>query len=152
LPVLFERRFVYRRDGVWDADTTRRAMWQFAMAGGAGSIWGIGFNDPTPYPRPAQLRTHREFWQDRFLPELERAGQAEGGYALATPDGTHWVFYQEETNRVRLDLGAAAGSRHAVAVDAKGRGYREIDLGELAPGEHSWEALYRSDWAVAVGY
>ena len=39
-PVLFERRFLHTRDARWDAPTTRRAMWQFALAGGAGAVWG----------------------------------------------------------------------------------------------------------------
>jgi hypothetical protein len=38
----------------------------------------------------------------------------------------------------------------AVAVDAR-RAYRELALGELAPGVRVFEAPYRSDWAVAVG-
>jgi hypothetical protein len=152
LPVLFERRFVYRRDGVWDADTTRRAMWQFAIAGGPGSIWGIAFNDPTPYPNPEQFRIHREFWHERFLPELQPGGRSGDGYALATPDGKRWVFYQEGTDRVQLDLAGLDRPRRAVAVDAKGQSYREIDLGELAPGEHTWEAPHQSDWAVAIGF
>ena len=43
-----------------------------------------------------------------------------------------------------------AGRRHAVAVDAK-KHYQEIDLGSLNSSNQTWNAPYRSDWAIAVG-
>ena len=42
------------------------------------------------------------------------------------------------------------GDLPVVAVDAK-KPYEEIEVGTLSPEQHTWEAPYRSDWAVAVG-
>jgi hypothetical protein len=152
LPLLLERRFVYRRDDVWDQDTSRRALWQFTMAGGAGAIWGPFFRDATPYPNPEQFRIHRQFWFDRFLLELERTESSGDAYTLATPDGEQLVIYQEDAREVQLDLSAMAGPLSAVAVDTRGEEYREIDLGQMAAGVQLWEAPHRSDWAIAVGF
>jgi hypothetical protein len=71
---------------------------------------------------------------------------------LASEDGTHLVFYKEDTQSLRLDLSGMPHDQRAFAVDTRGDEYQEIDLGELARGEHEWEAPYRSDWVVAVGY
>jgi hypothetical protein len=122
------------------------------MAGGAGSIWGPFFRDPTPYPNPEQFRIHRQFWFDRFLLDLERTERSGDAYTLAGSDGRQFVVYQEDTREVRLDLTGMAGPRRAVAVETRGEEYREIDLGELAPDEQVWEAPHRSDWVVAVGF
>jgi len=36
-------------------------------------------------------------------------------------------------------------------VDTTGA-YREIEVGTLDPGEHTWQAPRTSDWAIAVGH
>jgi hypothetical protein len=149
-PILFERRFLHTRDGLWDMDRTRRAMWQFTLGGGAGAIWGILWDGGPPYPRPYQLRTHRDFWEGRFLAEMKPSAQRQGPYSMSTPEGTHYVIYQEDAGAIELNLQDMAGARPALAVDTK-QPYREITLGTLEPGRHVWTAPYVSDWAVAVG-
>ena len=152
-PVLFERRFAYMRDGWWTMTRTRRAMWQFAMAGGAAGWWGFygrSYLAGPGYPAPGQMRAHATFWRDRFLLDFACGGDAETGYVLAHPQKSHFVFYREEAASIRLDLTGMDGPRRAVAVDAA-RAYEEIDLGVLEPGDHTWNAPRASDWAVAVG-
>jgi hypothetical protein len=61
-----------------------------------------------------------------------------------------YLFYREDTERVELELRSMKASARAVAVDAR-RPYEERDLGEISPGIQTFEAPYRSDWAVAVG-
>ena len=150
--VLYERRFLHTRDNVWDMTTTRRALWQFTLAGGAGAIWGPIWGGPD-YPNPEQLRTHQTFWRERFDLDLTRASRVTDpvtSYVLRDAAGTRAVHYAENTDRVPLDLRGMSGPLRAVAVDAT-RSYREIDLGTLDPTNHTWTAPYRSDWAIAIG-
>lgn len=156
-PVLLERRFAYLRDGVWDMETTRRAFWQFTLAGGVGAIWGHYPPDCSAfvagnYPHPEQLRTHRRFWQRRFRVDMQPARDVSGDretFVFSSGD-RHAVFYGEATESMRLDLSGLAGPQPVVAVDTK-QEYAEIDLGAFEPGERIWQAPYASDWAVAVG-
>ncbi|MCH8040993.1 MAG: tandem-95 repeat protein [Nitrospinae bacterium] len=154
-PIMYERRFAYLRDGVWTMENTRRAFWQFTLAGGAGSMWG--FYPPScvafggqPYPNPEQLQTHAQFWQDRFLVDFEPADTLTDGHALKTPANTHYVFYKENTSTISMDLSSAVGVLPAIAVDTK-LSYVEIDFGALSATNQTWTAPYQSDWAVAVG-
>jgi hypothetical protein len=147
-PVLYSRRFTFLRDGVWDMDTTRRAMWQFTMAGGAAGWWGI--LDEETYPNPEQMRTHSQFWKNRFLLGMVRANAFSDGYALKDVASDNLVFYKESTSSIKLNLSGMAGSQPAVAVDTK-KTYAEIYLGEFAPVNQVWQAPYISDWAIAVG-
>lgn len=156
-PVLLERRFSYLRDGVWDMATTRRAFWQFTLAGGVGAIWGHYPNGCSAhvegdYPHPQQLRTHRDFWRTHFLLDMRPANdlsQDEDTLVLASPDGRA-VFYREDAESIQLDLSGRDGPQTASAVDTT-REYAEIELGILEPGQHTWNAPRRSDWAIAVG-
>lgn len=66
------------------------------------------------------------------------------------PGGAHAIVYREDTERVRLNLKRLTGAQPVVAIDTK-ESYAEIKVGTLEPGEHIWEAPYRSDWVVAVG-
>ena len=152
-PVLYERRFLHTRDGVWDLATTRRAMWQFTLAGAAGGVWGVLWDDGEPYPETAPLHTHGRFWRDRLALDLDRARQLTDDAVvieLVDAEATRLVVYAEDTDRVPLDVSAMRGSLRAVAIDTA-RSYDEIDLGELAAEDGTWEAPYVSDWAVAVG-
>jgi hypothetical protein len=152
-PLLFERRFLHTRDRVWDMETTRRALWQFTLAGGAGAIWGTLWDDGPPYPKPYQLQTHGSFWSERFTDDLTRAERTDGvGTAITLWNHvrTRAVFYAEATGSVRIDLSGAATPLRAVAVDTAAP-YREIDLGRLPSEDQVWAAPHRSDWAVAVG-
>ena len=151
LPVLFERRFLYLRDGVWDMETTRRALWQFTMAGGAGAIWGVMWDQGTKYPNPGQLRLHGEFWRERFLLDFVRADHVSNGYALMTPEATHYVFYIEGTDQLQFDLGDLTEPLPAVALDVKGEVLEFLDLDLLTSADDTWTAPYPSDWVVAVG-
>jgi hypothetical protein len=149
-PVLFSRRFLHTRDNVWTMETTRRALWQFTMAGGAGGWWGPMWNNGPPYPNPEQLVTHREFWQGRFLLDMVPANELTNGYALKEPSNLCYVFYKENSATVQMDLSAMSSAQPAVAVDTR-LAYAGIDLGMLSPGNHTWNAPYQSDWAIAVG-
>jgi hypothetical protein len=152
VPVLAERRFLHTRDGVWDMDTTRRALWEFTMAGGMGAIWGVMWGGGPRYPEPGQLRVHGEFWRDRFLLDLERANALTDGLALRAPDDTRFVFYRAHSDAIEIDLSRMDAPRTAVAVDVRAQEYREIPLGELAARRQVWNAPHRSDWAIAVGF
>lgn len=153
-PVVFERRFVYLRDGVWDMDTTRRALWQFTLAGGAGAIWGPEWAGGTAtYPEPEQFRTHAAFWRDRWALDLERPSDAidpSATYVLYDQAGTRTVVYAESTDAVSMDLTHMEGPHRAVAVDTLAL-YAEIAIGELEALDVIWQAPYSSDWAIAVG-
>lgn len=152
-PVLYERRFHHTRDDIWDMDHTRRALWQFTLAGGAGAIWGVLWadaEDAEPYPNPEQLLTHREFWRDRFLLGMERANDLSDGYVLREPESDSYVFYKEGTSAIELDLSGMDRPLPAIAVDTKRR-YEEIKVGELNAEAQVWTAPYESDWALAVG-
>jgi hypothetical protein len=149
-PVLFSRRFLHTRDNIWTMEATRQALWQFAMAGGAGGWWGPMWNNGSSYPNPEQLVTHREFWQGRFLLDIVPANELTNGYALKEPSNLCYVFYKENSTTVQMDLSAMSSAQPAVAVDTR-LAYAEIDLGMLSPGNHTWNAPYQSDWAIAVG-
>lgn len=152
-PVMLERRFLHTRDDVWDMDTTRRALWQFTLAGGAGAVWGPLFDEGDPYPDQDQLRTHQRFWATRFVLDLahsERVRGTDDGYALLDRSGRRGVVYAEDTASIPLHLSRMQEAVPAVAVDTRGS-YREVDLGELQATDQVWTAPYRSDWAIAVG-
>jgi hypothetical protein len=149
-PVLYERRFAHMRDDVWTMENTRRAMWQFTMAGGTGGFWGFFSNSPSPYPNPEQLRTHRDFWQNRFLLDMAPANELTDAYAMKSEINHCYVFYQEDTSSIQMNLSGMVGPQPAVAVDTR-LAYAEIDLGILAPTNQTWNAPYQSDWAIAVG-
>jgi len=157
-PHLYEERHTYRRPGFQlGMDGTRRLLWWQAMAGGMGGF--IGFYPAGirafgghPYPHPDQLRTHYRFWHahQRFLLDMERANELTDGYCLRSVSSQRFVFYREDTGSVRMDLSAMEESQPAVAVDTR-KAYDELELGELTPALRTWNAPYRSDWAVAVG-
>jgi hypothetical protein len=152
-PHLYEERDSYLRPGGGlSQDGSRRFMWRQTMAGGMGGFWGHygGGLYKGEYPNPEQFRCCRDFFADRFLLEMQRADQRTDGHALATPDRKHMVFYTEDTDQITLDLSGAPGPLPVIAVDTT-RAYREIHIGTLDPGKHTWKAPHKSDWAIAVG-
>ncbi|MBS3735387.1 MAG: DUF5060 domain-containing protein [Phycisphaerae bacterium] len=152
-PHLFEERDAYLRNDSLSQTGTRRFMWRQAIAGGAMGFWGHypkGYLDKGDYPHPEQFVCLRTFWDGRFLLDMQRAGDLTDGFALATPDQEHLVFYKEDTEKITMDLSDMDGPQPAVAVDTT-KAYREIDIGPLKPGEHTWKAPHKSDWAIAVG-
>src|SRR5690625_3790413 len=155
-PAQFERRFSYLRDDVWTMENTRRAFWQFTLAGGTGSIWGLYPPNCSAYvkgtyPNPHQMRTHREFWDNRFRVGMERANHLSNDRdTLVLRDENHAVFYRENTRSIHLNLSDLDGPQPAIAVDTL-RPYEEIDLGMLDAANQTWSAPYQSDWAIAIG-
>ena len=152
-PLWLERRYSWMRDEVWDMDTTRRAMWQFAMAGGAGAIWGFyppgsSIHHDSAYDG-AQMRLHRDFWRKHAVVDMERApGLSQGAWALQK-NGERFIFYQEDTDILRMDLSGAAGPLQAVAVDTR-QADGVVEIGEAPAGEFHWQAPHRSDWAISI--
>lgn len=153
-PVLLERRFSWRRNGVWDMPTTRRAMWQFAMAGGVGAIWGHYPPGSTPdksgHYDAAVMRTHRDFWRHRFGLNLRPADELSEGAWVLREGRERYVAYREETDAITINLSSMSEPQPAVAVDTS-LAYQEIDLGTLEPGEHTLGLERESDWAIGVG-
>jgi hypothetical protein len=152
-PHLYEERFIYLRefDGAppWTTERTLQVLWWNTMAGGVGAFWGVW--DGPMYPKPEPLKAHAQFWEGRFLLDMERANHLTDGYALRSAAEDKYVFYKEETDLIVLDLADAKQPLHAVAVDTR-IGYEEISLGLLDASVHTWEAPYVSDWSIAVGF
>jgi hypothetical protein len=151
LPTIFERRFLHTRDGVWDLETTRRALWQFAMAGGSSSIWGVLWDGGEPYPESTQLYNHAAFWRDRFTLALYPNDALSSALALAYEDLSRLVLYQQDTDTITVDLSAMPSAQPAVALDTRSGEYVELDLGVLEPMEQTLTLPYPSDWAIAIG-
>jgi hypothetical protein len=156
-PVIFERRFGYMRDSVWDDETMRRAMWQFTVAGGASGWWGFragtSITAPGPFAEPETFRTHQAFWDDRLLLDMNPHNELTGGslaFALATDDLSDIVVYQEDSGQIQLNLANLAAPTLAIAVDTKAD-YAEIPLGLLNNTDQVWTTPYQSDWAIALG-
>lgn len=163
-PVFSEDRFRIR--GVegpeknYTMEQTRRGLWISAMAGGVANIWG-NLTRPSctvepvrlkshPYPRPQWIKTAAEFFQGRFLTDMQRANDLTDGVCLKDGSNTYYLFYKQDTDSLTLDLSQMQGAQPAVAVDAKAA-YAEIDLGTLQSEQHTWAAPYVSDWGIAVG-
>ncbi|MCK5269522.1 MAG: hypothetical protein KAJ46_02005, partial [Sedimentisphaerales bacterium] len=94
--------------------------------------------------------TANQFWVGRFLLDMERANNLTDGYCLKTTANDNYVFYEEDTKSVRMNLSGMGTALPAIAVDAK-LNYAEINIGTLNPTSQTWNAPYVSDWAVAVG-
>jgi len=156
-PVIFERRFAYMRDNVWNDETIRRAMWQFTIAGGASGWWGFyagtDISVAGPFAAPESFRSHQKFWDDRLLLDMNPHNELTGGelaFALATDNLTDIVVYQEDSSHVELNLAHLVVPITAIAVDTK-KDYSEIPLGQLDNKNQVWTAPYESDWAIALG-
>ena len=157
-PHFYEERHVFRREGFdLDMEGSRRLLWWQTMAGGVGGWFGFFDRDlPTlgkpVYPRTYQLRTAAEFWDDRerFLLGMQPANDLTDGLGLGLKAGTHFVFYKEDAETVRVDLSGAPRPLPAVAVDTR-IPYREVDLGLLEYDRQTIRLPYGSDWAIAVG-
>jgi hypothetical protein len=137
-PVLFERRFLHTRDGVWDMDTTRRSLWQFSMAPGAAGFYGVIWTDPVDYPDPEQMRTHKAFWTRYDSLDLEPVSRS-AGIELRSSDRT--IVYSENTDSVSLEHTGTV-----IAVDTR-RAYEEI----TRTASSNRVSLPRtSDWAIVA--
>ena len=154
-PHLYEERFWYMRGDIWTMEDTRRALWDYTLAGGMGAWWGFYHFDPPrlpmpPYPNSEPLATVNQFWADRFLLSMERANSLTDGHCLKTTTNDNWVFYKEDTDSIQMDLSSMGTALPAIAVNTK-LGYAEIDIGTLSTTNQTWTAPYVSDWAIAVG-
>lgn len=148
-PLIFERRYLYGRDGVWTMDATRRAMWRMTMAGGAGSVWGIDWDaGVSAYPAPGQLIAFREFWRDRLPVDSTPTRAADGTMWLGDDAGRRTVAYREATAVVRVPP-VSAGSR-VLALDT--RSGKTTDVTPTMPRDAAWNwsAPRTSDWALVV--
>lgn len=147
------------------------------MAGGVANIWGnllpamdeqgsqsYGIGD---IQIKHQIKTFATFFRDkhRFRSDFVRKNRLIAGGSspnvpadvdgdlaacLADSSGSHFVFYKEGGSSITMDLSRMSSSQPAVAVDAM-KQYEEIDLGRFAPINHTWNAPYKTDWAIAVG-
>lgn len=158
-PAFSEDRFRIRDEGRekdYTPDDTRRGLWRSTMAGGVANIWGNLLDGGShergsaPYPNKAQIRSYADFFKTRFVVDLARCNELSDGVCLKRPTNQHYLFYREDAASIRFDLTAMRGSQRVVAVDTL-RPYAEIVVGTLAPGKHTWQAPYPSDWALAVG-
>ena len=150
MPVMYERRFLHTRDGVWDMVSTRRAIWQFTMAGGAAGIYGTMWGPGPDYPNPEQLATIARFWEHRFTADLQPHPSPPSGWVLRDGDTRH-VVYIEHTNSVTIHVPAATAPAPIIAVDAR-TSYTELNLGTLDAGTHTITLPTTSDWALAIGH
>jgi hypothetical protein len=157
-PSFLEDRFRVRKNVYpekdYDFDMTRRGLWHSTMAGGAANIWG-NLLDPRPdgashpYPNKHQIHTWSRFWKTRFKKQMLRDNSITDGFCLKIP-GKLLVFYKEDTDSVKINLGELQGSFHAVAVNTKSP-YKEIEITDLKPDTGQlFKAPSRSDWAIAV--
>jgi len=82
-------------------------------------------------------------------PDNSRVNGTEG-YCLATADKKQFVFFLEDTDRVRIDLSDMPGNQPVIVVDANS-GYEEIEKGRLTAGVHTINLGSSSDWVIAIG-
>ncbi|MDY7010729.1 MAG: hypothetical protein SVV80_08265 [Planctomycetota bacterium] len=158
-PAFSEDRFRIRKnvypDKDYNLEMTRRGLWHSTMAGGVANIWGYllgprGQGGSNPYPKPEWIKTWSVFFKHRFVKDMTRNNDITDGLCLTRPTAAHYVSYREDAVSIKMDLSRMEGAQKAVAVDTL-KPYKEIPLGLLEPKNHTWKALYKSDWAVAVG-
>lgn len=171
-PVLSEdRNRVRGRRKDWTEEETRRGLWQSTMAGGVGNIWGhLNANDKVAgtgvYGNKDELKTYSTFWfyKGRFLPGMTRTNQRSDDTDEARPNDVNRdrntrvlmasrdqvIFYRQDASSIHMDLSGMSEPQPAIAVDTT-KPYREIRIGPVRPGEQTWTAPHRSDWAIAVG-
>ena len=70
--------------------------------------------------------------------------------SLRTADMKNMIFYQEDTDLVRLDITGLSEALSAIAVDTR-KEYKEIEIGDINDSITRWKAPYVSDWAIALG-
>ncbi|MGB5816854.1 MAG: hypothetical protein WBI27_16815, partial [Thermoanaerobaculia bacterium] len=158
-PVLSEDRFRIRPGSGnakdYDEEDTRRGLWHSTMAGGVANIWGdltddSGTRVSRPYANEGEIKTHFDFWRDRFVSSLVRDNALTDGVALRSGN-SGYVFYKENTASLQVDLSGMSASRPAVAVDTKRAPYQETGLGVLSPTSQTVALPHVSDWAIALG-
>jgi hypothetical protein len=158
-PAFSEDRFRIRDRGDpkdYTMEETRQGLWASYMSGGVAGIWGnllgvdIQWDGSVAYPNPEWIKTNTLFFDKRFLKDMVRCNNLTDGMCLRDSAKSNYVFYKEDSASIHMDLSGMTGSQHAIAVDARGS-YQEIELGSLNASDQTWNAPYRSDWAIAVG-
>jgi hypothetical protein len=152
-PLWLTRRFGWMREDVWDMTTTRRALWQFAMAGGAGAIWGhyppgSEHSGEGDYDREL-LTLYHDFWQQHFAEDMESSYDPDTETYILLGQ-YHAIFYRENAEILEIDLPASAVLPEVFAKDTQ-NGNR-INIPENGPGRQNWQAPYRSDWVIIAGF
>lgn len=145
-------------DRNWSMTEVRQALWHSLMAGGVANIWGNlegndGSNMSLPFPNPEWIKTYSQFVDGRFFTDMSRCNDltnTNNSVCLKRGTNTDYLFYGEDIDSMQMNLSGMAGAQTAVAVDAIGN-YSEINLGSLNPINQTWNAPYRSDWAIAIG-
>jgi len=147
-PHTFDERWWITRLG--SEEKLRRQLWLCNMAGGVSAIFGnTGSRNADPFTNQDPFKTFFRFWEGRFLGSMTQDSGISDAYCLRG-GRTHYVFYREKASAISMDLSGMDGSQPAVAVDTT-KAYREITIGPLKPGKHTWKAPHKSDWAIAVG-
>jgi hypothetical protein len=139
----------------YDMTMIRRGLYHSTMAGGVANIWGnlVGSTHEegsAPYPNPEWIKTYSTFFEHRFSIDLQRCNDLTNGVCLQRPTNSHYIFYRENTDTIRMNLSALVGTQPAIAVDAK-KAYVEIPLDAFKSGDQTWTAPYVSDWVIAIG-
>ena len=157
LPHLYEERHSYLRGGFkLDMDGTRRLIWWEMMAGGMGGWFGFypskskAYQGGYPYPKPAQFRTAKQFW-DKFYLLSMKPEFIDGNCVLSSSNDQQMILYAEDTDEVKLDLSTFGGNLNGVAIDTK-KEYQEIVINKLERKDNSWKSPYKSDWVIVLGY
>lgn len=160
-PVMSEDRFRVRTgrypDKDYSEERTLRGLYHSTMAGGVANIWGK-HPDLSPggvYDNRAQLKTYASFFffQGRFLHDMERANHLSPdgrSSVLLSPGTASMVFYQEDTQRIQIDLSGWSDSVYVVAVNTRVE-YGEIDLGKRPAQVQTLVLPAHSDWVLAIG-
>jgi hypothetical protein len=150
-PISYNRRFLHTRDAVWDMTTTRRAIWQFGMAGGASGVYGILWGPSANYPNPEQLKHVSDFLDPRWdqIPVVNATPT--DGMVLQNADATLQVVYKENVSSIQITIPAGQTNVPVVAVNATAATYAEISQGTYNAGTHTVTLGSTSDWALAVG-
>jgi hypothetical protein len=116
-----------------------------------------------------EIKTYHEFWfgKERFSYDLIRDNELSdnqsgeghlypggGGYinvCLRSGKQDFYVFYIENSDKLKMDLRNMNGRHNAFAVDTR-KPYKEISLQRLNPELYtSIELPYISNWAIVVG-
>jgi len=165
-PSFEEDRFRLRNLDNWsykdyNQELTRRGLWHSALAGGVANIWGNLLPDSDhggsrSYTAGTihiklQIKTYADFFHKRFLVDMETFKTEDPVVlSLRTADMKNMIYYQEDTDVVRLDITGLSEALSAIAVDTR-KEYKEIEIGDIDDSITRWEAPYVSDWAIALG-
>jgi hypothetical protein len=137
------------------ADPNRTAPDPFRWGSDALEIGGTIYDIYLSWPSPANPQAvfhgngRGEVTSDLYALGGGPSGDPKLGVCLRSKN-QNYIFYREDSDRIRIDLSSMEKSRRAVAIDTK-KVYEEIPLGSFSAVSQTWVAPYASDWVVAVG-